>query len=401
VIEPNETEGARPAGEILAKALSSPIGPDGGPGGGLREFLSGARKVLIIVNDATRPTPTAAMLDAVMPALSGLEVRVLVATGAHRGPTEEEYGRILGRHFVDLRKGSSAHAARDEASMVDIGTTSRSTPVALNRLAAEAERIIVTGSVEPHYFAGYTGGRKAFLPGVAAFRTIEANHRLALDPRAASLSLETNPVHQDMVEALAFVKAPVFSIMSVLDREQRLAAAAAGDICGAFEAAVTEARRVFCVPFSQRAEVVISVAKCPMDIDLYQSQKAIDNGALALADGGTLVLVSSCRDGIGDKAYAELLARSGSPAGALELIMEGYRLGYHKAAKIAETANRARIVAKTELGAELLASMFIEASADLQAAVDAAIERVEKDTRRRAGIVYIPDGCVTVPCLEQ
>jgi nickel-dependent lactate racemase len=335
------------------------------------------------------------MLEALAPALGDIETTVLVATGAHRGATEEEYSRILGRQHSRLRPRASSHDARDASCLIDLGRTSRGTPVLLNRLAAEADRVIATGSVEPHYFAGFTGGRKAFFPGVAGFATIEANHRLALDSRAASLALGGNPVHEDLVEALSFVTTPVFALMAVLDGEQRVAAAAAGDIAGSFAAAVAEARRIFSVPVPRRASVVLSVAREPMDIDLYQSQKAIDNGAAALADGGTLILLSSCREGLGDKEYAALLASSADPAAALEAIGSGYRLGWHKAAKMAQVSARATVQAKTELDGKLLRSLFIEPVVDLQEAVDRALARTVPGCA--PGLILLPDGCLTVP----
>lgn len=398
IAEPEGPGDGADAGEevIIARALERPLDARGRPEGqGLAAFMGGARSVLVIVNDATRPTPTALMLDAIMTASEGRTVSLIVATGAHRGPTEAEYERILGRHYVALRPRSSAHDARDEASLASLGETRNGTPIALNKALFEHDRIVVTGSVEPHYFAGFTGGRKAFLPGIAGFATIEANHRLALDPRAASLALEGNPVHEDMADALRLIKAPVFSLMAVLDGEQRLAAATAGDIVGAFEAAAAMARKIFCVTVPRLAPVVVSVARFPMDMDLYQSQKAIDNGALALADGGTLILVSACREGLGDKAYAELLSRSATPGEAMEAIRGGYRLGYHKAAKMAQAAQRARILAKTELDGAVLRSLFMESVADLQEAVDAALARPVPGHAR--GLIVLPDGCMTVP----
>jgi nickel-dependent lactate racemase len=146
-----------------------------------------------------------------------------------------------------------------------------------------------------------------------------------------------------------------------------------------------------------KADIVVSVAKFPMDIDLYQSQKAIDNGALALKDGGFLILVSSCRDGIGDEAYATLLADSASPADALERIRGGYNLGYHKAAKMAEVSGRASVLAVSELGAERLKSMFIEKAASPQEALDRALAALKERGVSTPKILVLPDGCVTVP----
>jgi lactate racemase len=402
VAEPNGIEAEGEPALILRRAMEKPLDARGGAGPGLAAFLEGARNVLVIVNDATRPTPTETMLDLLLPALAerGLgpeRLGILVATGAHRAPTEAEYGQILGRHLGALRGRCLAHDSRDASAMVDLGRTRNGTPIVLSRRLFEYDRILATGSVEPHYFAGFTGGRKAFLPGVASFATIEANHRLALSRAARSLALEGNPVHEDMVDALPFLKVPVFALMTVLDKEQRVAAAAAGDIVGSFEAAVRTAKRIFCVPVPTRADVVVTVARFPMDIDLYQSQKAIDNGAVALKDGGALVLVSSCRDGIGDEAYAKLLASADSPEGAIEKIRAGYKLGYHKAAKMAEVSARASVLAVTELPSERLRSMFIEPRASVQEAVDFGIEKARRRGIVRPELLVLPDGCVTVP----
>jgi nickel-dependent lactate racemase len=281
--------------------------------------------------------------------------------------------------------------------MVDLGTTRNGTPILLNKRLFEVDRIIATGSVEPHYFAGFTGGRKAFLPGIAAYKTIQANHKQALSDAAHSLALEGNPVHEDMIDALPLIKAPVFSLMTVLDKEQRLAAATAGDLIASFYAAVEIVRKIFCVRVPAKADIVVSVAKFPMDIDLYQSQKAIDNGAAALKDGGTLILVSICRDGIGDETYANLLASAQSPADALTRIREGYKLGYHKAAKMAAVSARATVQAVTELPAERLASMFIESAPSPQAALDEALAKAKAQGIAQPKILILSDGCVTVP----
>jgi nickel-dependent lactate racemase len=400
---PNEIGASRSAEETIRDALASPYGREGqGEGRSLGDFLSGGKKLLIIINDATRPTPTETILRGVLPsaAAQGYQtgsITLIVASGAHRAPTEDEYRQILGTFYGALRPRCIHHDARKESDMAFLGATRNGTPILLNKHIFDSDRIIVTGSVEPHYFAGFTGGRKAFLPGVAAFRTIEANHRLALSPNACSLALEGNPVHEDMMDALPLIKAPVFSIMTVLDKEQGVAAAAAGDLMASFYGAVETARKIFCVQIPQKADIVVSVAKFPMDIDLYQSQKAIDNGAAALKDGGTLILVSSCRDGIGDEGYAKLLSGSKSPQDAMEKIRDGYKLGYHKAAKMAAVSARATVAAVTELPGELLKSLFIESAKTPQEALNAALARSKAKGIATPKILILPDGCVTVP----
>jgi nickel-dependent lactate racemase len=414
VAEPNEFKASGTPEEMMAGALAHPYGPDAEKdsntvgmnslGQSLEEFLRGGERVVIIVNDATRPTPTAIILGSLLPALekAGLaaeNLTILVATGAHRAPVEEEYRQILGGLYGKLRERCVHHDARKDGDMISVGTTRNGTPIELNKRLFEADRIIATGSVEPHYFAGFTGGRKAFLPGIASYRTIQANHKQALSPSSHSLALEGNPVHEDMMDALPLIKAPVFSVMTVLDREQGVAAVTAGDILTSFFAAVKTARQIFCVSVPSRADIVVSVAKFPMDIDLYQSQKAIDNGAIALKDGGSLILVSSCRDGIGDEAYANLLAQASSPEDAIERIRAGYKLGYHKAAKMAAVSGRASVTAITELPAERLAGMFIESAASPQYALDKALERAKARGTAKPAVLILPDGCVTVPAV--
>ncbi len=402
VVEPNEFSAPGDAMGILKNALEHPVDKDGNEGKSLKEFLEGGKKLLIIINDATRPTPTEKILTSLVPYIesSGIEknrICILVATGAHRPATEEEYHQIMGSQYDVFRNCCVCHESKKEEDLVDVGTTRNGTPIVLNKRLFEADRIIATGSVEPHYFAGFTGGRKAFLPGIAAFKTIETNHKQALSPKARSLALEGNPVHEDMMDALPLIKAPVFSFMTVLDKKHGVAAASAGDLQSSFFKCIETARKIFCVSVPARADIVISVAKFPMDIDLYQSQKAIDNGALVLKDGGCLILISACRDGIGDEAYANLLASSNSPEDAIERIRRGYKLGYHKAAKMAEVSARASVMAVSGLSKERLESMFIEKTQSPQDALDKAVLKVKNTGIERPSIIILTDGCVTIP----
>jgi nickel-dependent lactate racemase len=160
---------------------------------------------------------------------------------------------------------------------------------------------------------------------------------------------------------------------------------------------VESARKIFCVPVPALADIVVAAAKFPMDIDLYQSQKAIDNGGIALKDGGTLILISSCRDGIGDETYARLLSQAASPADTLLKIDAEYKLGYHKAAKMAAVSERALIKAVTELPERQLKSLFIEKAPSPQQALDEALERARKRGTAEPKILILPDACVTVP----
>lgn len=365
-------------------------------------FLKGADKVLVIINDATRPTPTPAMLSAILPqaekaGICDEQITILVATGAHRGVKEGELEQLLGIYAQRFKNRLVSHDSKDATSLVSVGETRNGTPILLNKLLFSCDRIVATGSVEPHYFAGFTGGRKAFLPGIAGYATIEANHKLAIQDAAHSLALDGNPVHEDMMDALEHIKAPIFSLMSVLDKDQKVVDATSGDIVTSFHEAVQVARSVFCVQVKQQADIVISIAKFPMDINLYQSQKGIDNGSLAVKDGGTLILVSSCREGIGDEEFAKLLGSCKTPDEALQKINENYKLGYHKAAKMASVSKRISVQAYTELSDSLVKSLFLEPVHDLQQALDNALEHAKRKGIANPTVLVLPDGCVTVP----
>jgi len=376
---------------VLRSAMENPVGSDS-----FGTFMEESKDVLFIVNDATRPTPTAKVIDILYDDIKLHDVKFIVATGVHRAPTDEEYRWIFGGHYDEFKDRIFAHDAMKAEDMVYLGSSTNGTPMHVNKLGVEAERICIISSVEPHYFAGYTGGRKSFLPGIASFETIEQNHKYAMRAEAKALALHGNPVNEDMLDAIKVITdKKIFTINTVLDRGHRIYAATAGDIYESFHAAIDKANEVFSVPIREKADIVVTVAPYPMDIDLYQSQKALDNGKLALNPGGILILVSKCRMGVGTEDFMELMASASTPEGVMEKIAGGYKLGYHKAAKMAEIAQWASMWGVTDLDPQILAKAFITAKPSLQAAVDDAL--AEKPGGK---ILFMLDGSITVPRVE-
>lgn len=376
--------------EVIGRSIDNPIGY-----GSMAEFLEGGEDIVFIVNDGTRPTPTAKVLDALSKRMDLRSARYLIATGTHRDMTPEEYSMVFGSHYEELKDRIFCHDARN-SECVNLGTSKNGTPMEVNRMAVDADRLVIITSVEPHYFAGYTGGRKSFLPGVASYRTVTENHKLAMSQAAQSLALEGNPVHEDMMDALEVVKGKrIFSIQVVLDRHQNIYKAESGDLNAAFDAAIGWANEVFLVPIPEKADVVVSVAPYPMDVDLYQSQKALDNGKWALKDGGKIIMVSKCREGIGSDTFLKQLSTSSDPNQVLENLKSEYKLGYHKAAKMAEIATWASIWAVTDLDPEILRNANITPFPSVQAAVDAALEE-----NPSARFLVLMDGSVTIPRVE-
>lgn len=391
VLEPKEVPAKDEIG-LLKEATSDPI--SSAP---LSEFLRGSSELLVVVNDATRQTPTARALEGLREILRHKNPEFLVATGSHRAPTEDEMVSILGKFHHEYRDRISHHDSR-KSEMVELGATSRGTPVRVNRKLLEFDRVVLINSVEPHYFAGYSGGRKSILPGVSSYETIEANHKFALEPAARTMSLEGNPIHEDMTEAVGFLDhEKLFSINLVLDGQKRIYFVGAGDITDSFMEAVKYSHEVNSVPVRGPADLVITAASPPSDIELYQSQKALDNAKLVARKGGTIVFVTECREGIGKREFFDLIAREDDPASVLEKLQSGYKLGWHKAAKIAEMAMEFQILAVTALPPENIRSIFMNPFPDLQSAIDHALESLGEDS----SIVVMLAGGLTVPRVRE
>ena len=388
---PKDVECGNPD-EVIGASVDAPIGYES-----LAQFLEGGEDIVFIVNDGTRPTPTAKVLDALSKRMDLRKARYIIATGTHRDMTPEEYDFVFGSHYESLKDRIICHDAKN-SECVFLGTSKNGTPMEVNKIAVDADRLVIITSVEPHYFAGFTGGRKSFLPGVASFRTIEENHKLAMNMEAQSLVLEGTPVHEDMMDALSVVKGKeIFSIQMVLDSHQNIYKVASGALNPAFEQAVTWAKDVFCVPIPEKADLVISVAPYPMDVDLYQSQKALDNGKWALKEGGKILMVSKCREGIGHATFLKQLSTSTDPAKILENLRAEYKLGYHKAAKMAEIATWASIWAVTDLPEDvILGSNIITPFPTVADAVAKAL-----DENPDAKVIVLMDGSVTIPVVKE
>lgn len=372
----------------IRDAIKTPVKPKD-----FNQFLGEARDITIIVDDWTRPTPTEKALEAIYPWIKDKKLKILVATGAHRLDDKQKLELVFGRFLKIFKDQIYIHDARNSQDMAYFGKTRRGTEVYLNKLVEESDRIIVIGSITPHWFAGFCGGRKIFLPGVSSFETIEQNHRYAVCPEAQLLDLDNNPVHRDMVEVLEFPKLrnkQIFSIQLVL-WGKRIYQCFAGDIKDSFLEGTKKAREIFSAEISEKADIVVSVNSPPYDKNLYQSQKTLESGKLALKKGGILILVSSCKEGIGDEKFFNLLAEHRTPEKALKKISGQF--GCHKASKIALLAQWAEIWAITDLSPQILKKVFIESFSSLQEAIDRALKKKGSKSK----ILFIMDGNLIVP----
>ncbi len=384
VLYPNEME-KRDEDEVILEALEDPVGKSS-----FSDFITDG--TIFIVNDATRPTPTAKVLELVKEEIQRYDVEFIVALGSHREPTKEEYEQIFGKIYEAEKENIYFHDAKND-EMVDYGKTKRGTPVKFNKRVAEAENVVAINTVEPHYFAGFTGGRKSFLPGVASYETITANHEFALEEKAKTLNLEGNPVHEDMMDSFYKYDKDVFAINMTLDKDGDVHSATAGDMEDSFMGEVEVSKEVFGVSIEDRSEVVVTAAH-PIDVNLYQSHKALENGKLALKDGGIIILVSACPEGIGPRNFYDLMASMDAPEKVVGKIEEEYKLGYHKAAKMVEVCESSSMWCVSELDEEVAQKAFIESKEDIQTAMEEAL------TETDGKVTFLIEGGMVVPKLK-
>lgn len=318
----------------------------------LRDQVGTGSRVAVIVNDNTRWANTPAFLPILLGKLLAAGVRdrdlvVTFATGAHRPLSRGEQEALVGAEARALTLVNHDCRAQD---LVYLGTTRRGTPVHLNRAVAAADLRVLTGSIVPHFFAGFGGGRKALVPGVAGYATITANHRLMLLPGAETGRLRGNPVHEDLVEA-AGLCGPSFLFNVVLDGE-RLLGAFAGDLVAAHVEGCRLAARLAWAHLERPADLVVaSAGGLPYDLNFYQAQKALDNAARAARPGGAVLLVAACGEGWGSEAFVRYMRSYPDRASVERALTEEFVLGGHKAYAVRRVLEHCRVYLCSDLPA--------------------------------------------------
>lgn len=319
VIEPVFVPPAPNPADTLRQALRSPIGKPP-----LRELARPGQKIGISVCDITRAQPRQLMLEALFSEMPGVrmeDVTVFIATGTHRINSHEEIERMLGREIAQ-RCRIICHSARDNASLVHVGNTN-GVKVLLNREWVNSDFKITTGFVEPHFFAGFSGGPKMVAPGLAGLETVLELHNVARigHPKATWGITEGNPVHDD-VRAIARMTGVDFALDVTLNRDQKITAAFAGDLLQEHAAACVEAKKNAMRAVDRPFDVVVTTnSGYPLDQNLYQAVKGMSAAAKVVKSGGTIICAAECRDGIPNHgAYGEILASGSSPRELLRMI---------------------------------------------------------------------------------
>ena len=297
--------------QLVLDALEHPVGSPR-----LRELAKDKQKIVIVTSDHTRAVPSKITLPLLLKEIRSsnpqADITILIATGLHRPTTEEEQRRMFGDDIVDHEK-IAINNAFDPEQFVELCTLPSGAVFQVNKLAAQCDLLVTEGFVEPHFFAGFSGGRKSILPGVCSERTVNENHsyKAVSHPRSNSGMLKDNPIHADMLCAAKAVNVQfIFNV--ALDGEKKIVAAWAGDLEKAHEAGVAFIRQWSQCPVVTGDIVVTSNGGYPLDQNLYQSPKAMATAEACAGEDGVIIMCCSCCDGMGGAHFGEILQR-GTP----------------------------------------------------------------------------------------
>jgi len=400
VVRPVHHAAAPDQAAALRAALRAPVaGPP------LRERVRRGQTVAISACDGTRPQPRALMIPAVLDELDGIvdldDVVILVATGTHRGNTPEELRAMFGDEVVRSVRVVN-HDARDAGALTWMGTFGAGVPVWLRREWVAADVRITTGFVEPHFFAGFSGGPKMVAPGLAALDTVLVLHDAARigDPRATWGITTGNPIHDD-IRAIAAATGVTFALDVVLNGDKEIVAAFGGDLLPMHAAACEAAKAVAMRPVAAPFDVVVTTnSGFPLDQNLYQTVKGMSAADAVTRDGGVIVCAAECRDGFPDHGgYREVLASAASPAALLAEIEARPRTvpDQWQVQIQARIQSRCRVVMHTSsLSDDDLAAAHLTQTADVGAAVAKALAEAGPGARA----CVLPEGPQTIPYVD-
>ena len=393
ILSTRDAAGLKNEAECITKSLRSPIGCPP-----LRDCVKNNDRVAVIVTDNTRPCPENRLLP---PILAELEQKVprqniiiIIALGLHSPLDKQMLVKKLGKDIVTNYKVLN----HDVNETVNIGTTSRGTPVDINRHVVEADFRISTGFIEPHFFAGFSGGRKSIAPGVFGVRSAYINHSYKMIEHTCARAgiLEGNPVHEDMVEIARMAKLN-FIVNVLLNEKREISHVVAGDPYQAHEQGCAIARDIYGVKVGHKVDITItSNSGAPLDLNLYQTCKGIDTASTITRDGGVIIIASSCSDGVGPESFKELHTSVSSPKEVLQKIMSQEPIGVQWENQILARAQlKNDIYLVSELEDDKVRDMMITPVHSIKEGLEKAFQALGKN----AEIAVIPEGPLVIPSL--
>jgi len=385
--------------ELVRQAMASPVESPT-----LRELARGKKSCTIIISDHTRPVPSKHILPFMLAELRegspDIDITLLVATGYHRGSTEAEMRAKLGDDIYE-RERLVMHDARDAGANVDIGVLPSGARLVIDRLAAETELLVAEGFIEPHFFAGFSGGRKSVLPGVCDQVTVLGNHcsKFIASPYARTGILEGNPLHTDMLEACRLAKL-AYIVNVLIDEEKKVAAAFAGHPIRAHEAGCALLLDYCRVTPRRKGDIVLtSNGGYPLDQNTYQSVKGLTAAEAAAAEGAVLIMVSSCSDGAGGDSFYRALRDCATPQTLMDEILatpqDQTKPDQWEYQILARIMCKHRIIFVTDPSHR---QATLDMKLEWAATVDEAMAMAREAKGEEAHLVVIPNGISVMVC---
>lgn len=395
LIAPIEIAGAVDALKAVSAAIDKPVG-----GGTLGDFAK-ARSVAIAINDKTRPVPNHHLLPPLLERLAALgipqaAITFIFATGTHVSMRPDEFGQVLPPEILNQYQVISHDC--EAPDLVLLGVTERGSEVRINRTFYEADLRIVVGNIEPHQFAGFSGGVKTAAIGLCGQAGINNNHALMMLPESRIGDYETNPLRQD-IEAMGQFLNVHFALNAILNNRKEIVYALFGDPVAVMQHGIPLSRSVCQIEVPAPYDLmIVSPGGHPKDINVYQAQKAFGHATLIMREGGTVILCAACPEASGSQHYEEWMERGRhSYAEVFEHFKaEGFRIGPHKAYQIARDGSRIHLQWLSEMPVEFANFLLLNPITDLQAAVDEAVARLGSEAR--VGIMPIANA--TIPNLR-
>ena len=399
VIEPTYSAGLPDQSGAVREAVEHPLGT-----APLRDLVGTDQTVAISVCDITRPMPSATVLPVVLDALAHVptdQVTILIASGTHRATTHDELVEMLGAPLVD-RCRIVVHDAFDDTQLTSLGEVEHRIPVSLNRTWVEADVRVTTGFVEPHFFAGFSGGPKMVAPGLAGFKTIMRLHdaEMIRHPDARWGVTEGNPIH-DAVRRIAALSGVDFSVDVAINRDRQITHVAAGELCAVHRTLCAVVKRTAMQAFTRPFDVVVTTnSGYPLDQNLYQTVKGMSAAAQVVKPGGVIVCASECTDGFpAHGEYLPILTERDSAEALLDMInAPGHNRHDQWEVQVqAQIQQRAEVLLKTDgLSADQVRSAHLTPIDDVGSATRDALDRFGPEAR----LCVLPEGPQTIPYLS-
>ncbi len=402
IITPKDTPSVPDERAALVAAMRHPIGSPP-----LQALVEPGDTVIIVHTDITRATPNDRMLPVILDELhaAGVQrenIKLMNGLGTHRKQTDAELRAMLGDAVVD-NYTCLQHDCFDDDNLVAMGTTSFGNPVRINKHCIEADKRILTGFIEPHFFAGFSGGPKAMLPALAGHESVFSNHGYAMiaNPKATWGVTEGNTIWEEMRE-VALMSDPTFLLNVTLNSKKRITGVFAGDLLAAHAEGCQFVKQSAMAGVDQRFDIVITTnSGYPLDQNLYQSVKGMSAAAEIVKPGGVIIIAAACEDGLPDYGgYAHLLKRAGSPEGIIEMVSQE---GFHEHDQWqVQIQARIQLQADVYVYSHLLTEQQIE-GALLKPCPDIAqlVASLRAEQGADASICVLPEGPQTIPYLRQ